>query len=546
MANIKNHLNNIKNALFGQEVRGSIHDGIDAINKEVESTTGRQVDLEKTFDQLVINAGNSNAEIVDARVKSDGTSYSKLGDRLNEVDSQLEKKADEFFIGEYVNVVKYAQLNNISLDEAIIELEGKKLFFPNGVHEINNLDSVNNLKGESENNTIIKIVGGRDIQPTGFTIYENIKIDLNSQGSLLAPKGDASATNLLKLYKVHIYNAINGVVTQLGSHIVDCEIYNCSNYGIYNKGTDCLISNTTIHNTDKAGLYNSSKSLRTSNCKLYLTNRVDYQTGFAIENTGSTSYYSNIEIQQSRGGSLKLGGYGCMFQGATDGCSWFYSGVATDVLLEGEHHVVDLIQKNGSDFSGNHKTSWKYGLRVKCKNSKINTMIYNENRQLISNAVVMEDTDLLYNDITINNQKMLLENSIYGLKYSTSDVERVNTYHTKIKLTANNPVNLTFNYDYTKEFAYTGYFRFNCLYQSDKDFKIGFTLSDKIVTHTVYTDVKNDWGKFKSLGILQNRYRLLNEFNDKGGNIEEAHCSITFLCEQDHVVDIFCQNGNIF
>lgn len=90
MANIKNHLNNIKNALFGQEVRGSIHDGIDAINKEVESTTGRQVDLEKTFDQLVINAGNSNAEIVDARVKSDGTSYSKLGDRLDSVDSQLE------------------------------------------------------------------------------------------------------------------------------------------------------------------------------------------------------------------------------------------------------------------------------------------------------------------------------------------------------------------------------------------------------------------------------------------------------------------------
>ena len=91
MANIQNELNNIKNALFGQEVRGSIHDGIDAINKEVESTTSRQVDLESTFDQLVINAGNSNAEIVDARVKADGTSYSKLGDRLDSVDSQLEQ-----------------------------------------------------------------------------------------------------------------------------------------------------------------------------------------------------------------------------------------------------------------------------------------------------------------------------------------------------------------------------------------------------------------------------------------------------------------------
>ena len=89
MANIKNELNNIKSALYGKDVRGSIHDVIDAINKEVENTTSRQVDLENTFDQLVINAGNSNAEIVDARVKSDGTSYSKLGDRLNEVDSQL-------------------------------------------------------------------------------------------------------------------------------------------------------------------------------------------------------------------------------------------------------------------------------------------------------------------------------------------------------------------------------------------------------------------------------------------------------------------------
>ena len=45
--------------------------------------------MQQTMNQLIINAGDSNAEIVDARVKADGTSYSKLGDRLNEVDSQL-------------------------------------------------------------------------------------------------------------------------------------------------------------------------------------------------------------------------------------------------------------------------------------------------------------------------------------------------------------------------------------------------------------------------------------------------------------------------
>lgn len=118
MANIKTHLNNIKNATFGKEVRGSIHDGIDAINKEVESTTGKQVDLESTFDQLVINAGNSNAEIVDARVKADGTSYTKLGDRLDSFDSQLEHNVNE------IDFIKY----NTTSEPLIfyVEINGNK------------------------------------------------------------------------------------------------------------------------------------------------------------------------------------------------------------------------------------------------------------------------------------------------------------------------------------------------------------------------------------------------------------------------------------
>lgn len=95
MANIKKHLDNIKGALFGKDVRSSIHDGIDAINKEVESTTNRQEHLEDTFDQLVINSGNSNAEIVDARVGENGKNYTKLGDRLDAVDSQLEHNANK-------------------------------------------------------------------------------------------------------------------------------------------------------------------------------------------------------------------------------------------------------------------------------------------------------------------------------------------------------------------------------------------------------------------------------------------------------------------
>lgn len=86
MANIKTHLDKIKNALFGQEVRGSIHDGIDAINKEVEGTTEKQNKLGEQFKNLVINEGNSNAEVAASR-----GSHDWLPDRLDNFDSQLEQ-----------------------------------------------------------------------------------------------------------------------------------------------------------------------------------------------------------------------------------------------------------------------------------------------------------------------------------------------------------------------------------------------------------------------------------------------------------------------
>ncbi len=93
MANINNNLNKIKNAVLGVDVRDSIHDGIKAINEEVESTTDRQVQLEGTFDELLINAGNSNAEVAAARVDSTGKSHGTLGKRLNNFDSQIKEKA---------------------------------------------------------------------------------------------------------------------------------------------------------------------------------------------------------------------------------------------------------------------------------------------------------------------------------------------------------------------------------------------------------------------------------------------------------------------
>ena len=64
----------IRKAIFGGEVRDSIADGIEVVEQ-----------LREDYDNQVINAGNSNAEIVDAR-----GGQAKLKDRLDNFDEQLD------------------------------------------------------------------------------------------------------------------------------------------------------------------------------------------------------------------------------------------------------------------------------------------------------------------------------------------------------------------------------------------------------------------------------------------------------------------------
>ena len=160
MANILTYLNNIKNALYGRDVRGSIHDGIKAINDEVESTTTKQKVLDSTFKQLIINAGNSNAEIVDARVQSDGTAYEKLGDRLNSVDSQIKDKANQ-------NIWGYNQV--------VLPYTFQREFLWSNI-----LPSIK-LKG---NGQCIHSINVKDYEIKGKTYYVDIKTGLGDNDGL--------------------------------------------------------------------------------------------------------------------------------------------------------------------------------------------------------------------------------------------------------------------------------------------------------------------------------------------------------------------------
>ena len=101
MADIEKELNDIKNAVYGREVRGAIHDGIKKINEEVENTTDRQDSVEAQFQSVLDETTGKDVisapEVTAARVGADGTQYSNLKQRLDiehdKITAQLAQKA---------------------------------------------------------------------------------------------------------------------------------------------------------------------------------------------------------------------------------------------------------------------------------------------------------------------------------------------------------------------------------------------------------------------------------------------------------------------
>lgn len=87
---IQEILDNILHAVFGKDVRQSMHDGVKRANDICEETEARQTALENKYDLLLRNCTElspSDSEIVDARIKEDGTVYYTLGKRLDVMDA---------------------------------------------------------------------------------------------------------------------------------------------------------------------------------------------------------------------------------------------------------------------------------------------------------------------------------------------------------------------------------------------------------------------------------------------------------------------------
>lgn len=139
MANIIDKIAQIRNAIFGKDIRETMASGIDAINTEVETTTAKQNALGTQFNSLIINAGSSNSEIVAGRTSTfTGRNFDTIGHRIDDVDSQMAAITQQLNDIVTINIKKYISLvvNNDwtnAIKQAITDIGVLKglIFFPN-------------------------------------------------------------------------------------------------------------------------------------------------------------------------------------------------------------------------------------------------------------------------------------------------------------------------------------------------------------------------------------------------------------------------------
>lgn len=183
MTNIQNELNNIKNAIYGKDVRNSIHDAI-----------------KTCYDDASVNNDNANMEVKLAR----GT-HNTLNDRLCEVDekqnsisSQLEQIKNNFDLNilDYSHLVVDNDWTN-AFDEVISILKNRfsdehkgvgTLVIPRGIYKFTKTLSLPygcKIKGSGKDSTILMpcMESGFAINTDKYTTIEDLTIDGISSNS---------------------------------------------------------------------------------------------------------------------------------------------------------------------------------------------------------------------------------------------------------------------------------------------------------------------------------------------------------------------------
>ena len=254
MANINTELEQIRKAVYGREVRGSIANAIELINKEQINTSTAQTNLDSKFNQLIINAGNSNAEIVAARVKADGTQFDTLGKRLDNFDLELDTKASYIIPNNFKGssdserIQKALDSNFPTNGTKIVVIEAKNKYSNDGKYTLSKplkipsntclkLDGCYLKLADGVNNAIINNSdfenGNKNIHIIGVG---NPILDCNRKGQ------DLSLNNHKNL-GLHLYNVDNFSIKGI-------TLKNCAKWSLVpEKATNGIIDDINFDNT---------------------------------------------------------------------------------------------------------------------------------------------------------------------------------------------------------------------------------------------------------------------------------------------------------
>lgn len=242
-ANSQNALNKA-NALENQI--GDFDSRISTATEESGEALLKTSVLEGQFNQLIINAGESNAEVVAARVKANGTTFASLPDRLDAADSDFESHLSDFMtlqneVNDLKNNAYYISptgtgddtdyLNNVIATHTIVILK-------QGIYYINPTQDVDNFGWTIPSNRTIIFEEGAELHAipnaeNNYRIMYFVNVDnvtvlnpvcIGDKGTHTGTTGQGGhAIGLYYSTNIKIYHPIANDCWGCGIGIVNCE-----------------------------------------------------------------------------------------------------------------------------------------------------------------------------------------------------------------------------------------------------------------------------------------------------------------------------------
>lgn len=271
MANIQNYLNQIKTAVFGKDVRESIHNAI-----------------KQCYDDAAVNHDNANMEVKLAR-----GSYNTLNDRLDE-----NEKVQENFSSQLDSIVQYPNIEDInSIDSDKVKIVLNNLEYLN-TSKINLKDNFK-IEGRGIDKTLIKSSSKYNFfKDVWEKIYSDVELANFTLNMLNAPTDVVAGIHMKGFKNCIIRNVKVENNAQEGFYLEDCE--------------DIMLINC-ISDSNKYGfsVVGNSKNIIFINCKA-INNTWD---GFLTNNLINSTF---INCHAENNGYDGIDGTACGFYIAQD------------------------------------------------------------------------------------------------------------------------------------------------------------------------------------------------------------------------------------